>query len=824
MATVAPGPTSSMPDTEIQLGDLILPALIAGRYVPRAELGRGGAGIVIAVTQKNPDMPDLEIQRALKLLNPRGIASDPDRMRAFEKTFDQEISLLASITHRNVVKIVDAGRATFWFVDEGTGRRSKCVRPYIVLELVEPPANCTEPLTLETCVDWLKPRYEGRKRLRPVLLDLLIQVVEGLDYIHSNGIEHFDLKPSNILCAVQHDLSLEARIGDLGVAKLIPTQATAGKLTTIHGTEIFAPRYGWRYVNKNEPVSDDLLHRWRRNWDLFCLGMTFASFLSSTPPHREEERVDTLLSNIRPIYREVFEDADLTMLTLIIRKLTARDTEDDLARQEPTYDTVAQVKEDLCKLQDSYLQPLRIPDFAIGGLTKSVNLATGRLPLSDRENGLISHRVFERLALLSQLNFVHKSFPDAHHTRLSHSLRVLQMAKFYVQALLRDPYFKFLMDASAYSLLFASTLLHDIGHYPLAHAIEDLRREGLPVQSHRTLVRYMLQPGATGSLAAILQSPAWRVDIDALVRVVGDESPQSDSEWLCRSIIDGPIDVDKVAYLRQDSSTTGVAYGLGVDLDALLGGLIVIPELGGAPCQIGIELKAISAVTSIVAARFKMYERVYWNHTNRAVMAMIKHVMRTLLTAGEMTFEQYMTDTFYRTDVEALRYLADKYDGKELRVQGNPLRGILDGRREIYKRLFRPRAIKQDKEVHEYLLDLTPMEEDELRKTVIDVVETVGQIKLEEISDVVFDIPRTEPERDVRSVQVRLAAENYDDLNNLSDVVKAYHTAFKTFVKIPRIFISPSVHLALQQRHRVGTVTEAVERTIRDCSRQHHLR
>ena len=102
------------------------------------------------------------------------------------------------------------------------------------------------------------------------------------------------------------------------------------------------------------------------------------------------------------------------------------------------------------------------------------------VPLTDRVRQLIDTPEFRRLAKISQLGLVALVYPAAQHTRFEHSLGVYRMALLYLQQLSYDERFTEAISAADAELFLVAALLHDLGHWPFCHPIEDLRLPSVP--------------------------------------------------------------------------------------------------------------------------------------------------------------------------------------------------------------------------------------------------------------------------------------------------------------------------------------------------------
>ena len=111
-----------------------------------------------------------------------------------------------------------------------------------------------------------------------------------------------------------------------------------------------------------------------------------------------------------------------------------------------------------------------------------------------------------------------------------------------------------------------AALLHDLGHWPFCHPIEDMRLPSVP--SHELFANSFL---LEGELADVLRHD-WAVNPREVVALLS-EKPRDTAGRILASMLSGPIDIDKVDYLFRDSLHAGVPYGRHFDQQRLLGSL-----------------------------------------------------------------------------------------------------------------------------------------------------------------------------------------------------------------------------------------------------------
>lgn len=251
-----------------------------------------------------------------------------------------------------------------------------------------------------------------------------------------------------------------------------------------------------------------------------------------------------------------------------------------------------------------------------------------RIPLTAAEVRVISTATFQRLDRIQQLGFVSKIWPGAKHTRFEHSLGVLYLMRQALQRLRRHG--ASLLDATTVRTALAAALLHDVGHYPFSHAVEEL---GPPVLPHEAVARQLIEKG---ELAGVLERE-WGVDPERVAGLIDPREKSEAGDRLVRNLLSGTLDVDKLDYLPRDARHCNVPYG-GVDTPRLLDALRVA-EVQGVQ-RVVVTAKGVSPLHSLINARQEMFDNVYWHHANRAAMAMLQRAVQDALLAGAMTAEE----------------------------------------------------------------------------------------------------------------------------------------------------------------------------------------
>ena len=238
------------------------------------------------------------------------------------------------------------------------------------------------------------------------------------------------------------------------------------------------------------------------------------------------------------------------------------------------------------------------------------------VPLTPRVRALIDTPEVRRLARISQLGLVALVYPGATHSRLEHSLGTYRLALEFLGRLQHDDRFRAVITPADGAAFLAAALLHDVGHWPYCHPLEDMGLPELP--RHESLVRSLLRDGPAGRVLA----DRWHLDPSRVASLIEGSADDPAGRILC-SLLSGPIDVDKMDYLARDSLHAGVPYGRHFDQERLLASLCL--DADGA--RLAITDKGRTAAELLVFARYVMFSEVYWHHAVRSATAMLQRAV-----------------------------------------------------------------------------------------------------------------------------------------------------------------------------------------------------
>jgi HD superfamily phosphohydrolase len=220
---------------------------------------------------------------------------------------------------------------------------------------------------------------------------------------------------------------------------------------------------------------------------------------------------------------------------------------------------------------------------------------------------VIQHPYYQRLRRILQMALACLVYPGAMHTRLQHSLGAYHLMRRALQELKAKG-----ADISPEEEVAAciAILLHDIGHGPYSHALENTLVEGVNHEDISALIMEKMNLYCDGKL-------------DLAIRIFRGEYPKK----FLHQLVSGQLDVDRMDYLTRDSFYTGVSEGV-IGYDRIIKMMIV--HRG----ELMVEEKGVHSIEKFIIARRLMYWQVYLHKT---VLSAENMLVKILSRAKELT-------------------------------------------------------------------------------------------------------------------------------------------------------------------------------------------
>lgn len=260
----------------------------------------------------------------------------------------------------------------------------------------------------------------------------------------------------------------------------------------------------------------------------------------------------------------------------------------------------------------------------------------GTISMSDAETAVIDSAEFQRLRAIKQLGFAEVSFPGATHNRFLHSIGVSHLAGVVFDQVFKSHHFSSRAVKSRFRQTFKlAALLHDVGHGPLSHTIEEV----MPPLDDLNIKAYQFKPAgfSTHGVSATHEDYTIKFLTDSplteiLDKKFSDISPMHiscliDKSLICPDdffidqgfdyrpilcqLVSSELDVDRMDYLERDSYFCGTNYGK-VDVHWLINNLIPYEKDG--KIYLALNRRALYTFDDFLISRHHMHLMVYFHH------------------------------------------------------------------------------------------------------------------------------------------------------------------------------------------------------------------
>ena len=243
--------------------------------------------------------------------------------------------------------------------------------------------------------------------------------------------------------------------------------------------------------------------------------------------------------------------------------------------------------------------------------------------------GIVEHPLFQRLNRINQLGLASVVYPGARHTRFQHSLGAFHLMTEAVRSLQEKGNFIFDSEAEAVE---AAILMHDIGHGPFSHVLEDTLIHGISHEEISLLMMEQINHDLGGQL-------------NLAISIFKGDYPKN----FLHQLISSQLDMDRLDYLRRDSFYTGVTEGN-------IGSARIIKMLNVIDDSLVLEHKGIYSLENYLTTRRLMYWQVYLHRTCVAYEKVLVNMLnraKNLIRMGQEVFASPALLYFLQNNVDA---------------------------------------------------------------------------------------------------------------------------------------------------------------------------
>jgi HD superfamily phosphohydrolase len=246
---------------------------------------------------------------------------------------------------------------------------------------------------------------------------------------------------------------------------------------------------------------------------------------------------------------------------------------------------------------------------------------------------LMEHPYFQRLRRIQQLGLTHYVYPGANHTRFQHALGALHLMEQVIAVLQSKG--QEITEREAEGVMIA-ILLHDIGHGPFSHALEN---SIVPEVSHEKL--------------SLLFMKELNRQFDNKLNLAIEIFQNKYYKKFLNQLVSSQLDMDRLDYLRRDSFFTGVTEGT-------IGSDRIIKMLTVENDELVVEEKGIYSIEKFLVARRLMYWQVYFHKTVISAENLLVNTLRRvkqLAGQGKPVFSTPYLGFFLDKELDLLKYI-----------------------------------------------------------------------------------------------------------------------------------------------------------------------
>ena len=295
----------------------------------------------------------------------------------------------------------------------------------------------------------------------------------------------------------------------------------------------------------------------------------------------------------------------------------------------------------------------------------------GYIDVNEKQLEIIKLPVFQRLRRVYQLSFSDLVYPNATHTRFSHSLGVMHLGQIAIKYLNGSELGKYLsLEEIDYEALEFASLLHDIGHLPFSHVSEPAFSYFLENQTswkdyHIRRGIELIKDDNIGIIGIL-----GKEIIEKIINLL--DTSNTENHKILKDIISGVCSIDRLDYLKRDAYHAGTPEYAIIDYERILSSITYYPiDPNLSPV---FKEKSLYVLEGAILSYFYMYRAMYYHHAVRAAYLLFQSIIWE-------AFEKYgfkeVIKEYYEADKWKLfddyKFISLLYSIQELREKINML-------------------------------------------------------------------------------------------------------------------------------------------------------
>lgn len=735
-------------------------------------IGKGGSGIVYLASQKL--YKDIKIKRAIKFF------MYDDHIAAMTKhkytspissdEFLNEIMNVSTFSHENIIKVTDAG-----IYDKG-----QFSIPFIVTEYIE-------GLTLKDIFEifdgksknaYAKKLFNELIEYPELILEMLVQIGNGLTHIHNKRFLHCDIAPKNIFIKI--DDNFRIIIGDLGLGRSLSNNSRDDNVFVAGSKDYMPPVV---IENLYQEISWAKFSSFFPFWDLYGFSKIAIKLLTLIPQGK-------YVSWKKPLI-QAFESC-----------LSGK-----------SYQSVENLLERINWLHPIHREVAAVPELSASLSGKRRILMAVELPVtSERLRKLIRHPGLLRLSRVPQLTRVFQFFPSATHTRYEHSLGVMETLRKYLIALIDQEDFLEHLSREKIITALICALLSNITRFPFSNIVHEIKKkhgEMLNVFSRKFLLEkiFNIEDQDKNTIPDLLEIYFPSTNIDNIKRILLDEKESfRDGDIFVHSLLNSSLDARVIDFVRRDSIHLGITKGDPFDIDELLPHLAIMHD------RLALRITGLSVAEQIISLRYWLFNRIYWSRPNRALASMIRYLILEL-ASDKIFIERFLSKVISYGESELVSFFKEEAMNRDRLDLVDIAELLLREQQGLFRLITEIHPLEKSylSPICETVAEMNYTELNELGKAIAEELfnsSLPSGFKKEKVP-VLVDMPY-EPGRPKLGEDINVI--RFDNttecLNTISGIVKGVNDSFKKLRHV-RIFVHPQIYAEdKEERLKLGKAIE----------------